>query len=123
MKLTKNFNLIEFQSKDGAKMPPEVLNNIIELAQNLQVIRNEAKCPLHINSAYRSPAHNERIGGVKNSKHTLGLASDLTSRNHKPKQLYKLIECLINDGKIRQGGLSSYPSFVHYDIRGVKARW
>ena len=123
MKLTKNFNLLEFQSKDGAKMPSNVFENIIELAKNLQVIRDAAKCPLHINSAYRSPAHNKRIGGVSNSKHTFGLAADLTSRNHKPKQLYKLIEGLINDGKIRQGGLGLYRSFVHYDIRGTRARW
>ena len=123
MKLTDNFSLAEFNSKDGAEMPSEVLENVIELACNIQVIRDEIGCPLHINSSYRSPAHNKAIGGVKNSQHLLGKASDLTSRNHTPKQLYDVIESLIKDGKISEGGLGLYNSFVHYDIRGTKARW
>jgi len=40
MKLTDNFSKKEFDSKDGAEMPPEVLENIKELALNLQVIRD-----------------------------------------------------------------------------------
>ena len=123
MKLTDNFTLAEFNSKDGAEMPAEVLENVIKLACNIQVIRDKIGCPLHINSAYRSPNHNKAIGGVKNSKHLLGKASDLTSRNHTPKQLYDVIESLIKDGKISEGGLGLYNSFVHYDIRGTKARW
>ena len=123
MKLTDNFSLAEFNSKDGAEMPAEVLENVIKLACNIQVIRDKIGCPLHINSAYRSPNHNKAIGGVKNSKHLLGKASDLTSRNHTPTQLYDVIESLIKEGKISEGGLGLYKSFVHYDIRGTKARW
>ena len=66
---------------------------------------------------------NQLIGGVKNSQHTKGTAADLVSRNHTPKKLYKIIEALIEQNKISEGGLSAYPSFVHYDIRGTKARW
>ena len=123
MKITENFSLNEFNSKDGTKMPADVKENIKQLAVNLQVIRDNAECAIHINSAYRSPSHNKRIGGVSNSKHIFGLASDLTSRNHTPNELYQLIEELINDGKISEGGLGLYKSFVHYDIRGTKARW
>lgn len=120
---TKNFNKREFNSKDGARMPASVIPNVRELAKNLQVIRDVIGCPLHINSAYRSPAHNKRIGGVKNSQHLLGKAADIVSRNHSPQQLYAIIEDLINQGKVKEGGLGLYNSFVHYDIRGVKARW
>ena len=123
MRITDNFSLNEFNSKDGAEMPAEVLKNVIELACDLQTIRDAAGCAIHINSAYRSPAHNKRIGGVSNSKHVKGLAADLTSRNHTPVELYELIESLINNGKISQGGLGIYNSFVHYDRRGTKARW
>lgn len=123
MKLTKNFYLNEFNSKDGAKMPADVKANIKQLALNLQVIRNTIGCTLHINSAYRSPSHNKRIGGVKNSQHVKGTASDLVSRNHTPDELYQLIDELIQDGKISEGGLGLYKSFVHYDIRGTRARW
>ena len=123
MKITENFSLREFDSKDGAGMPDAVRKNVIELAKNLQVIRDECECPLHINSAYRSPRHNKRIGGVSNSKHIFGLASDLVSRNHTPFELYNIIESLIERNKISEGALGLYPSFVHYDIRGIKARW
>ena len=34
-----------------------------------------------------------------------------------------LIEELINEGLILQGGLGDYPTFTHYDIRKTKARW
>ena len=123
MKLTDNFSLNEFNSKDGAEMPAEVLENCLKLAVNLQTIRDEAGCAIHINSAYRSPEHNKRIGGVKNSQHTKGTAADLVSRKHTPNQLYDLIENLIERGKISQGGLGLYRSFVHYDIRKTRARW
>ncbi|GAG27592.1 unnamed protein product, partial [marine sediment metagenome] len=77
----------------------------------------------HINSAYRSPSHNERIGGVKSSQHTKGTAADLTSRNHTPKELFNIIDAMILCGEIEEGGLSEYKSFVHYDRRGTRARW
>lgn len=121
--ITKNFNKREFNSKDGARMPLDVFFNIIELAENLQIIRDTLNSPLHINSAYRSPEHNKRVGGSPNSQHLLGKASDITSRDYTPTQLYAIIEGLIEDGRIKQGGLGLYNGFVHYDIRGTKARW
>ena len=121
--LTKNFNKREFNSKDGARMPNDVFLNVKELANNLQIIRNCINSPMHINSGYRSPAHNKAIGGVSNSQHLLGKASDITSRDYSPVQLYSIIEGLIEQGKISEGGLGIYNGFVHYDIRGTKARW
>ena len=40
MKLTNNFSLEEFECKCGCKMPEFVKKNVIELADNLQVLRN-----------------------------------------------------------------------------------
>ena len=123
MKLITNFYKEEFNSKDGVVMLLDVLENIKDLANQLQVIRDYIKEPLGINSAYRSPEHNAKIGGVKNSEHLKGRAADLTSKNFTPKQLSKVIIKLINDGKIKEGGVGLYNGFVHYDIRGYKARW
>ena len=123
MKLTRNFTKQEFESKDGSPMPDDVLSNVIKLATQLQIIRDAIDEPLHINSAYRSPEHNKRIGGVKNSQHVFGKAADLTTKNLTPEQLHYVIEELINDGNLLQGGLGLYNGFVHYDIRGKKARW
>ena len=123
MKLTKNFNKEEFDSKDGACMPNDVLNNIAELAKNVQIIRDYVGVPLTINSGYRSPAHNKSVGGVDNSYHVQGKASDLSSSKITPKKLYDAILKLIADGKVYNGGVGIYNTFVHYDIGGKGRRW
>ena len=122
-KLTENFSLQEFQCKDGSDIPNEYLPNVIQLANNLQVLRDFIKKPITINSGYRSPKHNVKIGGVKNSQHLVAKASDIRVEGITPKELAKVIESLIKDGKMQQGGIGVYPTFLHYDIRGTKARW
>tara|TARA_R110000803_G_scaffold7880_1_gene25355 strand:+ start:276 stop:647 length:372 start_codon:yes stop_codon:yes gene_type:complete len=123
MQITENFNSSEFECKDGSKMPDSVLNNIKELAKNLQVIRNVVCAPITINSAYRNAIYNKQIGGANKSLHLVGKASDITIQGLTPKEVHSLLLDLINDGKISEGGLGLYNSFVHYDIRGTKARW
>jgi len=123
MILTKNFSKKEFESKDGAEMPSEVLENIKELATNLQVLRDELNAPITINSGYRSPKHNFNTGGVSQSQHLTGKASDIVADGYTPQEVAVVIEELIKSGKMKQGGLKAYQSFVHYDIRGIRARW
>ena len=122
MQITKNFNLKEFECK-GYEMPLEVYENIIKLAQQLQFLRDYTGRPITINSAYRSPEHNAKIGGVKTSQHLLGKAADITIESLKPAEVYRIIEDLIDMGEMLQGGLGLYKTFVHYDIRKTKARW
>jgi uncharacterized protein YcbK (DUF882 family) len=116
MKLTKNFSKREFDSKDGAEMPLEVLQNIKKLAENLQVLRDELKAPITVNSGYRSLKHNAKIGGAKKSQHLLGNASDIVVYGYTPQEVAIVIEELIRDGKMLQGGLKAYDTFTHYDI-------
>jgi uncharacterized protein YcbK (DUF882 family) len=123
MRLTKNFTKREFKSKDGSKMPDSVLENVKELALNLQVLRDFLGEPLRINSAYRSEAHNKSVGGSSKSQHLLGKASDLRVKDLDSDDLYHIIEALISEGKMKEGGLGLYNSFVHYDTRGTRARW
>jgi uncharacterized protein YcbK (DUF882 family) len=122
-KLTKDFSLQEFASKDGSGFPNSVLINISELARNLQVLRDNIEKPIKINSGYRSVKHNEKIGGVKNSQHVKGKASDLTVEGMTPKELANVIYLLISQKKMKEGGVGVYANFVHYDIRNKKARW
>jgi uncharacterized protein YcbK (DUF882 family) len=123
MKLTENFSLPEFQSKDFGFFPEDVKVNIQKLANNLQVLRDHFGSAITINSGYRSPAHNERIGGVKNSYHVKGMAADIVIKGVSPYALAKQIEMLIDGGKMTQGGIGIYDTFTHYDIRGHAARW
>ena len=122
MQLTKDFNLAEF-TKHGNTLPLELLPNIQELANNLQVLRDYLNEPILINSGYRSPEYNKKVGGVKNSQHTKGRAADIRVNSLTPKELHDVIEKLIADKKMKQGGLGLYGTFVHYDVRGTKARW
>ena len=123
MQVTKNFNLNEFNSKCGRPMPENIKKNIIEMIHNLQVIRDEVKVPISITSGYRSPEHNAKVKGAKDSQHVKGTAVDFKVQGLTPKQVAPIVERLIKEGKIKQGGIGIYPSWVHYDIRGVKARW
>jgi uncharacterized protein YcbK (DUF882 family) len=55
--------------------------------------------------------------------HVKGKAADIVVQGYTPTQLAAVIFKLIEEKKIRQGGVGIYPTFVHYDIRGTKARW
>lgn len=123
MKLTNNFHLSEFDSKDGSPMPEEVKANVIRLAAALQVVRDSIKVPIIINSGYRSPAHNEAVGGAPRSTHITGMGADIRARGMSPGHLFDRIEQLIKENKIPKGGLKAYRTWVHYDIRGINARW
>ena len=122
-KLTTNFSLEAFKCKDGSDIPNDILPNIIELAKNLQVLRDYLGKSITINSGYRSTKYNAKIGGVKNSQHVKGKAADIVVKGITPKEVALVIEGLIEKGKMKQGGLGIYPNFTHYDIRGIKARW
>ena len=123
MELTTNFTLREFECNDGTTVPEKYISNVKELAHNLQVLRDEIGLPISINSGYRNPKYNKKIGGAKFSQHLTASASDITVRDLTPKKLARTILKLIKAGKMKQGGIGLYNGFVHYDIRGTKARW
>lgn len=123
MKLTKNFDSSEFDCHDGSETPCGVLVNLKELAFNLQALRDYFGKPIVINSGYRSPAYNRKVGGAKNSQHLEGKAADIRIEGKKPVQVKAAIEKLISEGKMKNGGIGQYPSFVHYDVREKAARW
>ena len=121
--MTKNFSLSEFECKCGCEMPDNVKENVKILAENLQTVRDILGEPTIINSAYRCVAHNKDIGGVSNSQHILGKASDVVISNISPDKVYTALDRLMDGKFISQGGLGKYNTFTHYDIRGHEARW
>ena len=126
----------------GKKLPPAGYGVSRRLCEALVVIGEaiDAQFPNFpktftdgpFSSGYRSPVYNCIKGGAKNSMHKTGGAADIRvseTISELPKALYKIILQLIIDGKIPQGGVGLYNTFVHYDIRGYKdpsieiARW
>jgi uncharacterized protein YcbK (DUF882 family) len=122
MKLTTNFNLSEF-NKHNFTITDTIFQNIFELAKNLQVLRDEVKKPIKITSGYRNAEFNSKIKGAVQSRHITGEAADLKIEGYTPKQVAAIIEKLIASGKMKQGGLGIYSTWIHYDVRGTKARW
>lgn len=114
MKLTNNFNLNEF-NKHNFALTETVLRNIQELAKNLQVLRDEVKKPIKITSGFRTAEFNAKIGGAKASQHITGKAADLKIEGMTPKQVAAIVEKLIAAGKMKQGGLGIYSTWIHYD--------
>lgn len=123
MKLSENFSLDEFKSKDGTSFPAEVVENLSTLAVQLQALRDEVKKPITITSGYRSKEHNLKIGGALDSYHVRGMAADIQVSGMTPKQVYDTIEKLIKEGKMMEGGLGLYKGWVHYDHRNKRIRW
>lgn len=123
MQLTTNFSLSEFNCNDGNHVPADLMPNVKALAEQLQILRDYLGESIHINSGYRTPAYNKKIGGVANSQHVLAKAADITCKSKTPKQLAAIIEKLISQGKLKFGGMGIYPGFVHVDIRKGYARW
>lgn len=122
MQLTKNFHIREFKCKDGTEVPANLLCNAQTVAEQLQVLRDYLNAPIHINSAYRTPSHNSRVGGAISSQHLLAKAADITVRDKTPKQLAAIVERLIKAGKMQIGGIGIYKGFLHVDIGPVR-RW
>ncbi len=123
--LTKNFTLKEFACKCGAAVPDKYYNNVKTLAENLQVLRDHFNGArrIKVNSGYRTPDYNKRVGGSPKSQHLLAKAADIEIDGYTTKEVAEIIEMLIQEGKMKQGGIGIYNTFVHYDIRGKRARW
>jgi len=113
--LSKNFLAGEFFCHCG-QCKSQLISS--ELVANLQKLRDKMGTSLYLNSAYRCPTHNRNVGGVSNSRHTVGDAVDiLTSVSGAPK-LIANAEAVgfqgIGDGR--------YSGFVHVDM-GDYGRW
>jgi len=122
MKLTKNFSLSEFECKCGCEMPQSVKANIVELAENLQTLRDEVG-RLDLTNAYRCKAHNADVGGSTNSQHLVGKAADVKSSYFTPSEIAEVVDGLMKSERIKAGGVGRYNTFTHVDIRGRIARW
>lgn len=85
----------------------------------LLALRRAIGRPIIVQSAYRSPEHNARVGGARKSQHLQARAFDISMSNHDP----FLFEMLAQKHGFR--GVGHYPkqNFMHIDTREAPARW
>ena len=115
VKLSEHFKVREFACKDGTD-PVFVSESLVGI---LEAIRLHFDAPVHINSAYRTPQHNTKEGGVKTSQHTYGLAADIRVDGHTPAEVYAVADSMLGE----HGGVGIYDTFVHVDVRAKKSRF
>ena len=107
MKLSKNFNLHEFEKSKTADLkgidnrisnsnnPDLTTKNLKDLVTYvLQPLRDKLNKPIYISSGFRCEELNKIVGGVNTSQHLIGQAADITYSGD-IEELYEYIK-LIN---------------------------
>ena len=112
--MLKYFNYSEFDSPDVQGSGQLMDKTLLEM---LDEVRDKFDKPIHINSGFRTPAHNEAVGGKQNSSHLKGLAVDIAC--NKSQDRFDLINCLLDVGFSRIGVAKT---FIHADIDKKKTQ-
>jgi len=109
------FNLSEFACPCCKKIMLHPL-----LLEKLEKLRKIIERPIHITSGYRCTRYNQKVGGVTNSYHCIGLAADIKVKD------INLIELLGCAEDVDFSGIGFYEkkNFLHLDVRPTKrTRW
>lgn len=116
-KLSTNFAVREFACKDGS----DAVLVAPRLVMVLQSLRSHFCAAVTINSGYRTPQYNAKVGGVTDSQHCYGTAADIVVRGKTPAQVAAYARQLMPDW----GGVGIYTKegFTHIDVRESKADW
>lgn len=114
-KLSTNFRVKEFACSDGSD--PIFIDT--DLVNVLQKIRNHFGKSVTITSAYRTPTKNKAVGGQAYSQHLYGKAADIKVSGVTPKKVAAYAEKLL----VNKGGIGTYSTFTHIDVRATKSRW
>lgn len=109
----------ELACKDGTPYPATWRETrAVMLAVEFERIRAAVGAPIRVGSAYRTAAHNRRIGGAKFSQHVEGRALDLYPPDGwTMPRFYGVVREVALRPESAIYGLGLYPTFVHVDVR------
>ena len=95
-----------------------VLNNLLKVANILEVYRKLLNCPFRITSGWRSEKYNANMkpAGAKLSQHVQGLAIDFIPLGKQVSKCYETLDV------VHLGGLEK-ADWLHIDLRGHIARF
>ena len=90
-----------------------------ELLNTLEHVRAHFDTLVIVTSGCRCARHNNTIGGSPNSQHLFGAAADIQVSGVEPEIVYQFLDNYAPS----KYGLGLYSSWVHVDVRPMKARW
>ena len=125
MTLSKNFTAREFscpcgdcEYSNGSIKRDDIDLGLVALLESLRA--DLLNAPITINSGRRCDDHNAAVGGAPHSQHLAGTAADIVVEGYSPATVFLALDQHPMSERL---GLSQYPTFVHVDVRGHKARW
>lgn len=128
--LSRHFNLSEFIDSSehpelvGANLrslKPRDMVHLQTLVRLLEALRSFLKEPIHINSGFRFSALNEAVNGVRNSRHTQGLAADISFGSVETlNRAYSYLSRRKSLSSKDVDELIKYPTFIHVSVPPCK---
>jgi uncharacterized protein YcbK (DUF882 family) len=103
------------------RMLPDNLGSVINAGRMMEKVRDLLGGEMvRVNSWYRCPEYNARIGGASDSQHLYGRAIDFTVKHLSPRQ----VQARLARHRDVVRGLGRYLGFTHCDNRpGPNATW
>lgn len=115
--LTKNFSRFEFQCPCGNCGFQAADFELVKVLQNaLNTLKAKHG---YITSGIRCEVHNASVGGAPDSYHLKGTAADFYFDTKDVEEVGEFLDRKYPD----KYGLGIYRSWLHLDMRPVKARW
>jgi uncharacterized protein YcbK (DUF882 family) len=128
-RLSKHFVVEEFDCHDGSRVAERDYNGLEYLCRVFLEPLRAKYGRVHVNSGFRTPSYNRKIGGAAQSFHIYTMhdgndqAADVTCTKGDPRGWHAYLNSIRRKERGGKGGLGLYPSFVHVDIRDYQANW
>lgn len=114
--LTKHFKLTELMCRcknERCEHPAGTDEHVIKLAAVLELIRGLVNKPVKVNSGLRCADHNHAVGGSQGSRHLVGLAADVSTKNWTPAEIQLVMKWCDTTGVF----YIRYAKHLHIDLR------
>ncbi len=114
--LSPHFSKSEFACRCCGEL--QIKMRLIDALEKLRALAGKT---IVIHDGYRCAPHNQHVGGVTNSEHTLGMAADVEIPGLSLQEMYELA---LQVPEFGHGGVGVYDGgFLHVDVRLHASRW
>ena len=114
--LSLHFNRREFSCRCSRCKQDAVDHKLVEVLERL---RRFTDAPIAITSGNRCHEYNLAVGGAPGSMHVWSKAADIQTKGWSPEKIYEVLD----EWYPEEFGIGLYRTWVHIDVRPLKARW